>query len=160
MSFTVAHQMTADQPCSIFNSLLHSVQSESNVLKSIAHLRNLSPSDNLSKIVLAMVDAVQNIERDLDELNSTIASELRVCSSMDALLEEAKLSSGRIDRLENHTMQLADEERNKCNLPKGQLSADELERVPKPTRNRLTLTQLNHSLTELNELFECKKKVL
>jgi predicted O-linked N-acetylglucosamine transferase (SPINDLY family) len=66
-----------------FISLLKSIQTETNVLKCVSSLRSLPQNDKLTSKIFEIENAVQNIEKNLEDFNEFLSSEMKTCEIMD-----------------------------------------------------------------------------
>jgi hypothetical protein len=69
--------------CASFTQLLKGIQTETNVLKCVSQLRTLPPDDKITEKIFAMERAVQEIERNFEDFNEFLSSEMNTCDMME-----------------------------------------------------------------------------
>lgn len=72
-----------DDICTSFTQLLKGIQMETNVLKCVSQLRTLPPDDKISEKIFAMERAVQEIERNFEDFNDFLSSEMSTCDMIE-----------------------------------------------------------------------------
>ena len=78
------HEMfDGDDVCASFTLLLKGIQNETRVLKCVSQLRSLPPNDNLTQKIIDIEMAVQNIEKNLENFNEFLSSEIKTCEMME-----------------------------------------------------------------------------
>ena len=85
-----------DDICSSFTLLLKGIQTETKVLKCVSQLRSLPPNDKLTEKIFDIEIAVQNIEKNLEDFNEFLSSEMTTCDTIEreiinAAEQQAKL---------------------------------------------------------------------
>jgi hypothetical protein len=72
-----------DDICTSFTQLLKGIQMETNVLKCVSQLRTLPPNDKITERIFAMERAVQEIERNFEDFNDFLSSEMNTCDMIE-----------------------------------------------------------------------------
>lgn len=72
-----------DDICTSFTQLLKGIQMETNVLKCVSQLRSLPPDDKITEKIKAMERAVQEIERNFEDFNEFLSSEMNTCDMIE-----------------------------------------------------------------------------
>lgn len=72
-----------DDVCASFTLLLKGIQTETRVLKCVSQLRSLPPNDNLTEKIIEIEMAVQNIEKNLENFNEFLSSEINTCEMIE-----------------------------------------------------------------------------
>lgn len=91
-----------DDICSSFTLLLKGIQTETNILKCVSQLRSLPADDKLTNRIFQIEAAVQNIEKNLEDFNDFLTSEIKTCDLMGAeIVTIAEIQTKKITDLEN-----------------------------------------------------------
>lgn len=72
-----------DDVCASFTLLLKGIQTETKVLKCVSQLRTLPPNDKLTEKIFDIELAVQNIEKNLEDFNEFLLSEMTTCETIE-----------------------------------------------------------------------------
>jgi hypothetical protein len=72
-----------DDICASFTQLLKGIQMETNVLKCVSQLRTLPANDKITEKIFAMERAVQEIERNFEDFNDFLSSEMNTCDIIE-----------------------------------------------------------------------------
>ena len=162
-----------------FTAFLHSIHKETNVLKSLAELKNLPANDHSASRLHEIEALVHSIEQNMEEFNELLSGEESTCQVLEMLaLEEAERHRVQLDDIEAMIaaqlpapptvvgMKQATSSSSssaKAMQHKGikGITSAELEMVPKATRGRtLTTGVLNTTLLKLKSLIDEKTKQL
>jgi hypothetical protein len=155
-----------------FISLLKSIQTETNVLKCVSSLRSLPPNDKLTTKIFEIENAVQNIEKNLEDFNEFLSSEMKTCEIMDneiiiiAEKQSRKINElhmsfpqSLVDAITNSKESSIDKKDHILSEINNTIKQDELLLIPKSTRGRLTVGVVNGALSDIKLLTKEKTKV-
>mmetsp|Transcript_7079 Transcript_7079/g.7188 ORF Transcript_7079/g.7188 Transcript_7079/m.7188 type:complete len:247 (-) Transcript_7079:792-1532(-) len=158
-----------------FISLLKSIQTETNVLKCVSSLRSLPQNDKLTSKIFEIENSVQNIEKNLEDFNEFLSSEMKTCEIMDnEIINIAEQQARKINELHtSYPLSLVDaiknskestedkKDQNMClSEINNTIKQDELLLIPKSTRGRLTIGVVNGALRDIGILIKEKTKII
>ena len=80
MDYTEAED---DDICTSFEKLLRAIYTETKVLNCVSQLRSLPPNDKLSGKIFDIERAVREIEKNLEEYDDFLSSEMKTCDLLE-----------------------------------------------------------------------------
>ena len=150
---------SAESITKAFSMFVSAMENETKTLQGLTYLRSLNAESMTARSLFELDEKVTTLEENFDILEALIDEEYQCLELIQRLTTESLLQTEGIERISSRIE--LDEDQN-VPLQKqheiAEIGIEEFERIPKTTKGRLVLSQINSCLRSLISMTSEKEK--